>query len=263
MKGFSAVIFWLFIISIPYCISCSNNDSNPKKRSNIKVIIDTSINFYLDSIFISSKSSRNSYVKSSGEGRHYYGYDHDVYKFDSVENGRLTIRLQSKLDGIISKEIILKSDTTIFFSKKDIPSFQKGDIDSLDFASVKPGEKISIRVSNNGCFHSSIQKIIILREDDQYLVNFFSTQPVSTQKEKNQITIKLNASFKDSLLDFQESLIKFAKQNYLDGCTSSSSYDIQKGNTVYNIYDGTCFGEINYNKILRMINPKWFELYRQ
>jgi hypothetical protein len=259
MKRLYGIIFIIAALVV-YNTSCSSKDQKHKRHYTLRVIIDTSSNFYLDSVSISAKFVRNPYLGGYIEQTYDSLYKSYAYKFDSVENGSLTIRLQSRLDRNFSKKILLKSDTTIFLSKTEIPSFWEGNLDSLNFIDVNPGEKVCLATYSAGCFHLHIEKSIIQRENEKYRIRFISNRPTSAAPQKTDTTITLNSSFKDSLMDLQSSMIKFLRKKHFGECTTSKAYYIQRGNTVYTFWDITCSDEISYYKILRMIKPDWFKL---
>ncbi len=252
----TAAFFCAFFFLLAGCMSSGNKE---KKRYNLSIVIDTASNFYLDSITI-DKSFRADSIPGNYPSVYDSAYKSYAYRFDSVEAGELVISLQSRLDKQYHRQIALESDTTIFLSKNELPVFITGNPDNLIFASMTAGDKICIGYGSSGCFHHYRDKIIIKRDADDYLIDFYSTRTISRDNKPTKTSKRLRPDFKDSLAVFQATIADFIRNNNLDVCTTSQSFYIQRNDTVYRIYDGTCNGVIRYAAIIKPIMPEWFEV---
>ena len=148
------------LISLFATASCQSKPGK-KKAYTLRVAVLNDEDFYTDSIDISSTYRRN---PDSPEYPviEYDDFDSKKYfRFDSIASGNLTIYCQSKLNYLFEKKIALSSDSTIYIRKDELPFFKKTSIDSLDFSNLRPGEKLSICLTNSGCFHYYTEKTVI------------------------------------------------------------------------------------------------------
>lgn len=247
MKVCLNIILATLLLWITSCNFSKDAKQGVKKTSSLKIVIDTASNFFPDSTLVATANNTlaaNRIVFDSAYGTL-------VYIYDSIENGTISVTVQSLLDRIHSKNILLTRDTTIVFSKVELPNFENGSPDTLNIADLKPGEKVCITRSVNGCFDQYSEKARIQRNENYYQVDFLSKRGFDDNGLK--VSGEAYQSFKDSLLLFQTSIIKFAKKKSRGLCTTTITYFIQKGNTVYNIFDGDCSEEINYNSLSNTI----------
>jgi len=89
---------------------------------------------------------------------------------------------------------------------------------------LENGEKYSIEVSSQGCFHSSDEIIIIKRKEDKYYAFFKKTKKLLKKED-----IETIRSFEIEL-------------NYMEsfGCTSTDSYTLKYKGEMIEISDGSC-----------------------
>lgn len=238
--------------------SCKQQETIPKKYYNLRIFVDTANTFHLDSIYISSPFKRD--PRLTGYNNTNYDSLHlgIGYLFDSTESGPLTIMFQSMADTLAEKKLNLDRDTTIFIKGSELPSFQKAAPENLDLVNIHPGETLCISIQSSGCFHHYKEKMLIQRQSSGFHAEFYSTRNMPDEDPPSNRSLMLKTSFGDSLLSFQNSLIRFVREYSFGGCTTSSSYLIQKGDSVWIIYDDTCSNLIRYYALLQWIKPEWF-----
>jgi len=251
MKVCLNIVLATLLLWITSCNFSKDVNQEVKKTFSLKIVIDTASNFFPDSTFVATANNTLAANRAVFDST----YGTFAYIYDSIENGTISVTVQSLLDRIHSKNILLTRDTTIVFSKAELPNFENGSPDTLNIADLKPGEKVCITRSVNGCFEQYSEKTRIQKNETYYQVDFLSKRGFDDNSLK--VSGEVYQPYKDSLLLFQTSIIKFAKKKSRGFCTTTITYFIQKGNTTYKIFDGDCSDEINYNALSNTIQSLW------
>lgn len=261
----SAILVYalLFLLISLFATASCQSKTGKKKAYTLRVAVLNDEDFYTDSIYISSTYRRN---PDSPEFPviEYDDFDSKKYfRFDSIISGSLTIYCQSKLNYLFEKKIALTSDSTIYIRKDELPVFKKTSIDSLDFTTLQPGEKTSISTTISGCFQYYTEKMIILKQPNNWQITFTSNNWDGLNKGYSTKKFVLNNNFSDSLHQFKNSLTNFLRLNQFGGCTTSLEYIIQKDDRFAIINDATCSDFIRYDSLLKLINPERFDSKEQ
>jgi len=233
------VLFITVMVSLSLCKSSNPSPLSKKKRS-LKIVSDS-----LESRIIPFLSAPNKRLSS-----HHWAYDsvnnQMVYKFDSVDDGEWKINFQSLVGQNYSRTISVKTDTSVFVSKSDFPQVLQMDPDSLDITDLKKGEQLTVSVYMSGCFAQSLEKLIVTKEVNSYLVRFFSTDRLIYDVEREVNNYKFDSVYIQKLEHFQNAVRKFIRQKSFAYCTTNYTYYISKGNKSYKFFDGNCDTVIPY-----------------
>ena len=253
MKVCLNIILATLFLWISSCNFSKDAKQGVKKTSSLKIVIDTASNFFPDSTLVATANNTLSANRTIFDS----AYGTFAYIYDSIENGTISVTVQSLLDRIHSKNILLTRDTTILFLKAELPNFENGSPDTLNIADLKPGEKICITRCLQGCFSQFSEKTRIQKKETSFQVDYFLNK--TFENTPSRVSGEVYQPFKDSLLQFQTSIIKFSKKKSWGLCTTTITYFIQKGNTAYKIFDGDCSEEINYKALTNTIQSLWLK----
>jgi len=107
-------------------------------------------------------------------------------------------------------------------------------------------ELISVNFHSQGCFHTSLQKLIIIKESDKFVARLYSVSWKYVKKRKKTV-IKYGDStlLKATIMTSQniQDFIRFENElNYAkdDGCTTTDWYNFKSKYVNINKTDGTC-----------------------
>jgi hypothetical protein len=229
----TAVFSLLAITVLLSCQPAGNKQLWKPGFSKLKVIIDTGSVFYLDSIRLSAPWKYTQFVTSWDTTM-----NTDVYVFDSVQNGELSISLVSFLSRTCDKKIILASDTTIFVSKNDIRSFSEQKEGELPDRKLSEGDTLVVGLRTIGCFGGSKQCLEIVKSQGMYHTNWHTTWPVYSNVQLKNVH---DSSYSEKLDKFYRSCEKVVMRprdtSFWHSSTLITSLYIRKGNLVYPLPD--------------------------
>lgn len=171
------------------------------------------------------------------------------YAFDSVENGEVTIEIESEFGDLYTRRIHLASDTLITLTPAEQPNFISGDLANLPKTDLADGETMIIAYSGS----SVRERLSITRKGDNYRLALTGSdsRPVALVKY-TPIEKTLDSSFSSTLTGFLETPVTPRKptrvftrkgvvyhEYALSGHTSMLR--IRRGDTVYDVpsADGT------------------------
>jgi len=251
MTRLSKLLLIVFTCSLFLCIcSCNSKDDN-HNYSRLRIAVDSSANFYIDSIRLFSDFAYS--------GWHFMEYDTTVgglvYVFDSVVNSPLDITLVSFLDRNYTKSVSIKSDTTIFISHNELNNFEKEITGTLPV--INDFDTIVIGFSSLGCFHSLNESVVISKQTDKYVVEFNTTRGSSYGYAPINFQKVFDSSFDARIRNFYEDCKALIRRNNFCGSTTSSFIFIRVGNAVYRLPDIGCGDWDGYNKLINAIDPPW------
>lgn len=248
--------FLLILLGLTSCFSASKRI----EFSKLKIVIDTSANFYLDTVSI--KTKYNQYALQ------YQSYDSvlGTYAFtiDRLEKGKTEIQLVSFLGRVFTKEIDVNCDTTIFINANELGSFEDKVLETMPSLILDDGDTIVIGYSSFGCFHSMKENIVIGKIKDGYDVAF-NTSRLKAYGYGNFNTKKnFDSSFSENVNSFYRSCSEFlqdrmedAKKGIMATSTTSAFIYIRKGNIVFKLPDIGPYDWDGYDKLIAAIDPPW------
>ena len=237
----------------------SCGDAENKSQSNnyfrLRIALDTSANFYLDSIGLSSAHM----IKGSD----YEEYDsilkQGVYVFDSVEKGNVKLTLVSILDRSFDKNIIIHSDTTIQIRRNELYNFIDIKIKSLTSISLNEGDSIVVGLSSAGCFHFLKENIIINKTGGKYYAAFNSTRGISKGLPPIHLKREFDSSFVKEINNFYIDCKSLLKTAGVCISTTSKILLIRIGNHVYKSPYFGCKDWKGYDNLVNRLDPPWLK----
>lgn len=233
-------------------ISCFHA-SKRLEFSQLKIVIDSSANFYLDTIGVSTKY--NNYTIQ------YREYDSSlgqlVYVLGKIEKGKAKLQLQSFLDRTFTKEIQIEENTTIFIKASELNNFQNAQQKTMPSFDLKDGDTIVIGLQSRGCFHFYKENVIVSISDGKYNVAFNNTRPQGYGLGNMNIKRQFGLEFKDTLDIFSAECRKLLKRGQDCFSTTTANIFIRQGNLVYEFPDFGCKDWEGYNRLVVALDPPW------
>ena len=120
----------------------------------------------------------------------------------------------------------------------DLDNFTDTAVAFVRIDSLRTGEKYSIDVVSNGCFHHSELYLTITKSADGYFAEFKIKGKIEGAKVRNTFKKrKINPQQIDSIRAFENKLFQLSKQSY--GCTTVDNYYLMQGEkrTSYTVDD--------------------------
>lgn len=250
------LLFCLLVLGLFSCFSASKRT----EFSKLKIVIDSSANFYIDTISITT--NYNQYTLQ------YQSYDStlETYAFtiDRLEKGKTVIQLVSFLDRVFKKEIDLAGDTTIFINANELNNFQDEDLKTMPSLRLDDGDTIVIGYSSLGCFHSLKENIIIGKFKNGYTVAFNTSRLKAYGHGNFNAKKNFDLSFSEKVNSFYIACSQFlqdrmedAKKGLMTESTTSTFIYIRKGNSVIKLPDIGPYDWDGYDKLIAAIDPPW------
>jgi hypothetical protein len=231
--------------------SASRSDLYPG-YSKVRVIVDSAAHFYVEAVLTSPQFFDDNSTDTEFDSVHGTW----AYTCSKAKNGPIEVALFSLLNGLCTRKIDLRSDTTIFISKNELPKFRLENDETPDLAHMQAGQEISIGLHLQGCFGGYFEKLSIHKKEKGYSVQFGSMrsyEPVNLEKD-------LGEDFSDTLALFQKRFKRFFNGGITGFCTTTSTFIFSNKTSFWKFRNMDCTNDsTGYEELLRSLNIPWPE----
>jgi hypothetical protein len=246
----------LLIILLLFEFSSCFQASRRVEFCKLNIALDTSSNFYLDTISVTAKYNHYSSDYQSHDstiGRY-------AYTFGLVEKGKIKIQLTSFLNKTFIKEVDLAKDTTIIITANELNNFQDIEERKLPSFDLAEGDTLVVGLKSLGCFHFYKENVIVSKNNGKYTIAFNNTRPRGYGLGNMNLKRQFNLEFADTLNMFSVECKKLLKRPQTCFSTTSAFIYIRKGNLVYKLPDIGCGDWDGYNRLVAALDPPWPKL---
>jgi hypothetical protein len=243
----------LLIILLLFEFSSCFQASRRVEFCKLNIALDTSSNFYLDTIGVTTKYnhySSNYQAHDSTIGRY-------AYIFGLVEKGKIKIQVTSFLNRTFIKDIDLSKDTTIIITANELNNFQDIEERKLPSFDLLEGDTLVVGFQSIGCFHFNKENLIVSKNKEKYNVEFNNTRARPYGLGNMNIKREFSSNFADTLNMFSSECKQLLKRSQTCFSTTSANVYIRKGNLVYKLPDIGCGDWNGYDRLVAALDPPW------